>query len=396
MWDLFISHASDDKAGFVNALAEELQRSGLNVWYDQTTLKLGDSLRRKIDEGLAQSRFGVVVLSKSFFAKNWPQKELDGLAAREDLGRKVILPIWHGIGLEEVARYSPTLADRLAISTDKGLAAVVREILEAVGSPTAASQAIASSKIDAAVTIAPIVSQSFEPNPNSCVVILDGTPFSSELLAIVEESGFRTTRMAGTSLPFTRAGWDDDIGDSGLVVLVRGEHFQGGSNPEFYRLMHDFIAAGGFVFATPWVSWETQLIPIVRNFLPFEHPGGGYSEATPVVVQYRGTKLEFQASIEHLGAVSPGGTVLLSSIKDVPIFGTREYGQGCCIYLNACQHSCAGSMPSPLQSKELRHVIAQTFVDARAEMKTRRNRRRHSPRAAALANLEHPFAPSWF
>jgi TIR domain len=71
MWDVFISHASEDK-DFVRPLAEVLQKSGLSVWYDEFALKVGDSLRRKIDEGLAKSRYGIVILSHAFFTKNWP------------------------------------------------------------------------------------------------------------------------------------------------------------------------------------------------------------------------------------------------------------------------------------------------------------------------------------
>jgi formylglycine-generating enzyme required for sulfatase activity len=132
-WDVFISHAWEDKEDIAGPLAEALRRKGLRVWYDEFTLTLGDSLRRSIDRGLAQSRYGVVILSPHFFAKEWPQKELDGLAAREDGSGKVILPIWHNVTREEVSRFSPTLADRLAVSTAKGLDAVVEEILRALG-----------------------------------------------------------------------------------------------------------------------------------------------------------------------------------------------------------------------------------------------------------------------
>jgi hypothetical protein len=91
-WDVFICHASEDKKDFVDLFAHQLRDSGLSVWYDVFSLKLGDSLRRKIDEGLAESRYGVVVLSKHFFAKEWPQNELDGLMSREIAGTNVVLP----------------------------------------------------------------------------------------------------------------------------------------------------------------------------------------------------------------------------------------------------------------------------------------------------------------
>jgi len=116
-YDVFISHATEDKDSIVRPLAEELQGAGLRVWYDEYELKLGDSLRRKIDAGLANSRFGIVVLSHHFFRKNWSQYELDGLVTREMTGEQIILPIWHNISKQEVISYSPSLADKLARST---------------------------------------------------------------------------------------------------------------------------------------------------------------------------------------------------------------------------------------------------------------------------------------
>lgn len=131
-WDVFVSHASEDKDSFVRPLAQALTARGLRVWFDEQTLTLGDSLRRRIDQGLACSRFGVVVLSPAFFSKEWPQIELDGLAALEKSGRKVILPVWHNLGQEEVAQSSATLAARLAVSSTKGIEAVVDAIEGAI------------------------------------------------------------------------------------------------------------------------------------------------------------------------------------------------------------------------------------------------------------------------
>lgn len=117
MWDVFVSHAAEDKDGVVRDLVDSLQHEGVTVWYDDSELRIGDSLRRKIDEGLTGSRFGVVVLSPAFFAKNWPQYELDGLVSREMSGQEVILPLWHRVTKAEVLAQSPTLADKLALST---------------------------------------------------------------------------------------------------------------------------------------------------------------------------------------------------------------------------------------------------------------------------------------
>lgn len=130
-FDLFISHASEDKDEFVRPLAEALQALGIAVWYDEFHLKVGDSLRRSIDKGLANSRFGVVVLSSAFFAKNWPQYELDGLVAREMKGVKVILPVWHRVTKDEVMKFSPTLADRVALNSSmQGVSEIASKLAE--------------------------------------------------------------------------------------------------------------------------------------------------------------------------------------------------------------------------------------------------------------------------
>ncbi|MEH6461711.1 toll/interleukin-1 receptor domain-containing protein [Chitinimonas sp. JJ19] len=116
-YDLFISHASEDKEELVRPLAVALEGLGVKVWYDEFTLKVGDSLRKSIDSGLSNSRFGTVVLSSSFFAKNWTQYELDGMTAKEMEGRKMILPIWHKVTKSEVIKFSPTLADKVALNS---------------------------------------------------------------------------------------------------------------------------------------------------------------------------------------------------------------------------------------------------------------------------------------
>jgi len=133
-WDVFISHASEDKERVAEPLAEELRARGLKVWLDKTELRIGDSLRRKIDYGLAHSAFGVVILSKSFFAKGWPQYELDGIVGMSVDGDQRMLPIWHEISRDEIARQSPSLVDKIArntsVSTVADIAAEIAEVVQ--------------------------------------------------------------------------------------------------------------------------------------------------------------------------------------------------------------------------------------------------------------------------
>lgn len=133
-WDVFISHASEDKEAVALPLAQFLSNAGLEVWLDAHELHLGDSIREKIDQGLARSRFGVVILSKAFFEKRWPARELSALFALEEGAHHVILPIWHEVDQPTVASFSPMIADRLATDTKKGLTGVARDIIARVAS----------------------------------------------------------------------------------------------------------------------------------------------------------------------------------------------------------------------------------------------------------------------
>jgi hypothetical protein len=133
-WDVFISHASEDKDALVRPLATELSRLGLRVWYDEFTLRLGDSISQSIDRGLADSRAGIVIISQSFISKPWPRRELAGLVAGEVGREQLIVPVWYNITREQLLEFSPTLADRAAILADQHsqLVEIAIRILERV------------------------------------------------------------------------------------------------------------------------------------------------------------------------------------------------------------------------------------------------------------------------
>lgn len=117
-FDVFISHASPDKDGVVRPLAEALRDGGLSVWYDEFELRVGDSLRRRIDQGIRKARYGIVVLSPAFLGgRPWTEHELDGIVNAYIYNRQVLLPIWHQVDREDVLNYSPSLADKVALST---------------------------------------------------------------------------------------------------------------------------------------------------------------------------------------------------------------------------------------------------------------------------------------
>lgn len=118
-YDIFISHASEDKDAIVRPLATILERLTVRVWYDEFSLQLGDSLTASIDKGLQESRYGLVVLSKAFLSKRWPEYEYRSLMTREIDGERAILPLWYDVTKEDVKNFSLYLADIKALSISK-------------------------------------------------------------------------------------------------------------------------------------------------------------------------------------------------------------------------------------------------------------------------------------
>ena len=133
VWDVFISHASEDKDSIVRELAGVLEKLKMKVWYDEFSLKLGDSLSKSIDEGLLKSNFGIVIISKNFLEKKWTDYEYRSLLSKEEKRKKVILPIWHNITQQEVKEFSLYLSDKIALNTSNlSIGKIALKIVEVV------------------------------------------------------------------------------------------------------------------------------------------------------------------------------------------------------------------------------------------------------------------------
>ncbi|HEX8248616.1 MAG TPA: toll/interleukin-1 receptor domain-containing protein [Pyrinomonadaceae bacterium] len=163
-YDVFISHAHEDKDTVARPLTARLRELGVKVWLDEFELKLGDSIRRNIERGLSQSKFGIVILSKNFFRKEWTKRELDVLILKEETAQKVILPIWHNITKEEVSKFSLLLADKLAISTEKGIEYIAQKILSEVRDEIPLEAAAARIAVDGNTPVRDVIKPDFSKN----------------------------------------------------------------------------------------------------------------------------------------------------------------------------------------------------------------------------------------
>ena len=118
VYDLVLSHASEDKDDVARPLALALQAHGLSVWYDEFELRIGDNLVAKLNAGINGSRFGIIVLSNAFFAKQWTIHELNMLEYLWVTENHIIFPVWHNITLEEIWAYRAWLATIIGRRTD--------------------------------------------------------------------------------------------------------------------------------------------------------------------------------------------------------------------------------------------------------------------------------------
>lgn len=129
-FDVFVCHASEGKDAIARPLAEGLRALDVRVWYDEFSLRVGDSLWETINRGLAESRYGVVILSPAFVAKRWPRDELRGLVAAGPDGSRRILPVLHDFTIQQVKDHFPILGDTVALDSGDGVDTVVAAVAD--------------------------------------------------------------------------------------------------------------------------------------------------------------------------------------------------------------------------------------------------------------------------
>ncbi|MBN1991058.1 MAG: TIR domain-containing protein [Anaerolineae bacterium] len=194
---------------------------------------------------------------------------------------------------------------------------------------------------------------------NTCLLVSDGTEFAAELGRLAHNAGFRVVTFANHY-----SQWElDRLGHEvlllfKLVIMVRGEHYTQQGREDFYSRLRRFVAEGGILFATSWVSYETVYHHEFNRLLPFSHVQSSFNEDIRITCHASQNHLaqklftqpiSYQTSVELLQP-KEDSVVLLETVEHLPILGYRRFGTGTCYYLNSCQHSCFGPMQSPLQS----------------------------------------------
>jgi hypothetical protein len=118
-WDVFVSHASEDKQRLAAPLALSLRRAGFSVWFDEFTLKSGDDFLKLIDLGLRESACGLLIISPRYVEKTFTNYEIARILAAETSRGIKIIPLRSDLTVEDISKRYPALKSRLILDLDK-------------------------------------------------------------------------------------------------------------------------------------------------------------------------------------------------------------------------------------------------------------------------------------
>lgn len=151
--DLFISHSSDDKKNVVLPLVDQLIKENITYWVDEAEINWGESITKKINEGLQLSRYVIVIVSESFILKKWTNKELEAAFSAETTeGTIKVLPIIvGGKNVEKKFKYTyPLMQDKLFVRWEEGpekIATKIKSILKNDCPPNPSNSTLISNEI---------------------------------------------------------------------------------------------------------------------------------------------------------------------------------------------------------------------------------------------------------
>jgi hypothetical protein len=106
---LYLAHASEDHANLAKPLAVCMSANGIDVWLDEWEIRTGDSLRRKMEEGLESCTHFLVLLTPRSLLKPWVQTEIDAGFMRAIGGESRFLGVRVGTSLDDLSPFLRTL-----------------------------------------------------------------------------------------------------------------------------------------------------------------------------------------------------------------------------------------------------------------------------------------------
>jgi|GEM_PF-3125149 len=127
-YDVFISHAVEDRKRYADPLVEELRRHGIRVWYSRDELELGGSLSELVERGMRRSRAALILASKDYFGRHWTGYERQTLFAMLRKRPDAFFIVRCGMTHEELVQHWPEVSDICTIAYTDDLAPVTERL----------------------------------------------------------------------------------------------------------------------------------------------------------------------------------------------------------------------------------------------------------------------------
>ena len=352
MSSIFLSHNRSDKY-FARELGKRLKSHGIRVWIDEAEIRIGDSLIEKISSAIKECTYLGVILSPNSVSSEWVRREVNIALTEEIQGKRVkVLPL-----LYKKSDIPGFLTDKLYADFTEDFEEAFKNLLRRLKEDNISSD-------------------------KQCLLISDDTLFSHELSIMAVRAGFTLDVLssdleADEITTLTQRFIRNHNESYKLFILVRGEHFNTISGDSLYLNIQRAVFDGAALFATSWVAYMSQLHNGISQILPFMFAHQYCEDAIincrlferEVLGHVFPEKFRIRTSFEVLKS-KEGSFVLLETDEDkssgvignIPVFGYCYFGLGICYYLNTCQHSCLGSMPSPLAtSPDLHYYLQKVF-----------------------------------
>jgi RNA-directed DNA polymerase len=128
-FDVFISHASEDKDAVARPIFEALEAIGVSVFFDENHINWGENYTAKINTALGAAKYVLAVITSTSVAKDWPVLEVNAALALEASGKKAVLPLV--VGKPDLTKL-PLLATKDVMFWDGDAARVARRLKETI------------------------------------------------------------------------------------------------------------------------------------------------------------------------------------------------------------------------------------------------------------------------
>lgn len=127
MSQVFLSYSNKDRE-MARKIANELKGEGIDVWFDEWSIHVGDSIVQKIEQGLKESKFLVILLTRSSIESGWVEKEWHNKIEEEAKKRKVVVLPVKG----DDSTTPELLKDKKYCDLTKGFEEALRELVTSI------------------------------------------------------------------------------------------------------------------------------------------------------------------------------------------------------------------------------------------------------------------------